>query len=185
MRVNPRHINLSEKDLEEYIYANPQLVTMPFSESPVDEWIGRQFHVPSGIIDLLGVTGNKCLVVVELKNTQFASNHITQVCRYAKDIEEIAHYSNIANETPYKLLIGTYEPSSEIITEAKAVDTYIKTIDVEYSMKIGGIWRFSQEHEEERFEKLIEISKMNEFVSLASQNDAEESEVESDTAAND
>lgn len=166
MRVDPKHINISEKDLEDYLFENPCLVKMPYTESPVREWIGRQFHVPNGIIDLLGITEGNEVVVIELKNTSFTSGHITQVCKYASNIESVLMVAGAYSE-PYKLLIGPYEPTNEIIAEADSVDVYIKTLSIQFDMSIGGHWHFSEEFTSFCNKTINEIAKLDPFVKLA------------------
>jgi hypothetical protein len=168
MNVDPHKINLSENDLESYLFENPRLVELPYSQEPIKEWFGRQLQVPSGIIDLAGITESNNIAVVELKNSEFKSSHITQVCRYASDIEQAMNIAGLIEEPfVYKLLIGTYEPDTQIIKEADSVNVSIFTISVEYDLKIGGRWHFSDKYENECREKLSKIAQMDPFVKLA------------------
>lgn len=173
MSIDPRKINLSERDLEDYLFENPSLVEMPYSFTPVMEWIGRQLHVPSGIIDLLGVTKNNCLVVVELKNAPFTTGHITQVCRYSRDIECVAEMAGLIFTKPVKLLIGTYEPSTELIVEAESVEVSFSTIDIKYEISIGGHWIVSDEYKEKRNKRLVELSETEQFIRLSTLSQAQ------------
>jgi hypothetical protein len=173
MKVDPHKINLSEKDLEDYLFENPNIVEMPLTGTPIKKWVSRQMRVPSGIIDLLGITENNILAVIELKNAPFSSGHITQVCRYAKDIEEAASASGIINPEPYKLLIGTHNPSTELIIEANSVDVMIMTIKIDFDISIGGLWRLSESFIEKRNNELKEISESEEFVRLSTISQAE------------
>jgi hypothetical protein len=173
MNVDPHKINLSERDLEDYLFENPNIVEIPLSGTPITKWISRQMRVPSGIIDLLGITTNNILVVVELKNAPFSSGHLTQVCRYARDIEEVARAAGIVNPEPYKLLIGTHDPTTELIIEANSVDVMIVTLKIDYDISIGGLWRLSESFKEKRNNEIQEISESEEFVRLSTISQAE------------
>lgn len=89
MIVPESKINLSEKDIEEYLFQNPFAVRVERTEHHVDRWIKRQYQLPSGILDLLGVTAFMDFVLVEVKNVAIDSAAITQVSRYAYDVWNI------------------------------------------------------------------------------------------------
>lgn len=168
MNVDPRKINLSEKDLEDYVFDNPEMITLPYSNTPIKEWFGRQLHIPSGIIDLAGITENNKIAVIELKNTEFVSSHITQVCRYSSDIESAMFRAGVCEEPyVYKLLIGTHRPSSIIINEAFSVNVFIYTLNIEFDLKIGGFWDFSSEYKKDRNDKILKLSQLDTFVKVA------------------
>lgn len=86
---------MKEKDLEDFLFDNPSAVSF-FSIAPwgfqntlkVNFWIGRQVNVASGIIDLLGVTAQNDFVVVEVKLGCVKPEALSQVLRYAADIDD-------------------------------------------------------------------------------------------------
>lgn len=82
-----------EKDIEQYLFNNPERVefSMYKGANPdfIEEWIHRQLIVPSGVIDLLGVTSDGHIAIVELKKESIDSKAISQVCRYAHDIQRV------------------------------------------------------------------------------------------------
>lgn len=87
MKIDISRVNLLEKDIEDWLYANPEEIVA--RSTPVCFWLGRQYRLPSGIADLIGVTHDNLVVVVEIKNVAINKAAITQVCRYAADIQEI------------------------------------------------------------------------------------------------
>src|SRR5690349_1304072 len=80
--------NHSEKDVEGWLYAHPETVRLGTSWQ-VKQWIGRQYKLPSGIADLIGVNEDGTVVVVEIKNVPADARAIAQVCRYAEDVRAI------------------------------------------------------------------------------------------------
>jgi hypothetical protein len=95
MMIDSGKVRFQEKDIEDYLYAHPESIEVLGSK--VKRWIKRQLKVPSGIIDLLGITYKGYLIVVELKNVQVDAKAITQVCRYAHDIQQIAEVYDGSN----------------------------------------------------------------------------------------
>lgn len=91
MKIDPSKANLQEKDIEQYLWQNPSIITAHRNEETltVDRWIARQLQVPSGIIDLFGILTNGAPVVVEVKNVMIDGRAIAQVLRYSHDIREI------------------------------------------------------------------------------------------------
>lgn len=68
MKIDPSKIKLTERDLEEYLWNNPYLFDEKLDNESITRWLARQYHVPSGVIDLLGVTTRENIAVIELKN---------------------------------------------------------------------------------------------------------------------
>lgn len=87
MKIDIARVNLLEKDIEDWLYENPD--TIEAGSSVVSHWIGRQYRLPSGIADLVGITHHFMLVVVEIKNVAINKAAVTQVCRYAADLQDI------------------------------------------------------------------------------------------------
>ena len=103
----------TEKDLEDYLYKYPE-------EIGVDKWIGRQFRLPSGVADLVGICGIKeeearpCVIVVELKKGVLNPNAIAQVSRYANDMRSVISTLLLYDEriTDY---FAEYNPESRLV----------------------------------------------------------------------
>lgn len=92
MRIDISKVSLSEKDIEDWLFCNPKDLPYEdewYDETPIVKWIGRQYHLPSGIADLIGLRDNGMLAVVEVKNVAINKAAILQVCRYASDLEQI------------------------------------------------------------------------------------------------
>lgn len=128
MNIDNNRINLKEKDLEDYLWEHPQEVPN------VNHWIARQFKVPSGIIDLLGISLGGTAIVVELKNTEIDSDAIAQVCRYAWDVEQIL--VRVEGDDLYqaeKIVIGTGIKNAAMF-EANAMGVDVLSFVFELSM---------------------------------------------------
>lgn len=87
LNIDPRKVSLSERDIEDWLWENPEVIG---GYSPITQWIGRQYKLPSGIADLIGIDSRDVVVVVEVKNVEINKAAILQVCRYAFDIKLIA-----------------------------------------------------------------------------------------------
>ena len=139
MQVDPRKVNLAEADIEQYLFENPEYVH--FDETYVDRWLKRQYHVPSGVIDLLGVTADGHLVVVEIKNLELRPDAIAQVRRYAFDIDHIILEMNGRNARQcYAVLVG---PSVDTHTfrECEACHVHVCCFSVSFSLSVQNlIW---------------------------------------------
>lgn len=96
---------MMERDLESLLFRNPGLIPPLFSTRfdtfpAVSSFVARQYIVPSGRIDLLGIreyAPYRTLVVVELKRGEIDARSLTQVCRYAADIENVLAYITHVN----------------------------------------------------------------------------------------
>lgn len=136
MKIDQARVNLKERDIEDYLYENPGCVTTK-SGFEVDHWIARQLQVPSGIIDLLGVSTANEAVVAEVKNVAVDSRALAQVCRYAKDIEEIL--SLMTNYGwPEKVVVGP-EIEDTAIFEANALEIRYVEFSTQLTLKIVGV----------------------------------------------
>ena len=158
MKVDPSKVNLAEKDIEDWLYENPEKLRFGWGISHnVKEWIGRQIIVPSGIIDLLGIftSHNRTgFVVVEIKNTEFTQSSILQVCRYASDIQCIAlDYSVETNDRffddVYKGVVAKGEPSNQLMFEANSVNVQLLNFYVNYEMVFDEGYEFTSEFKKE------------------------------------
>lgn len=98
MNIDLSKVNLLEKDVENWIYENPDQFSCDGSTcGPIERWIGRQYTLPSGIVDLIGVNSKGYLVIIEVKNVPITKAALTQVTRYATDIAII-----LARHTKYQ-----------------------------------------------------------------------------------
>lgn len=117
MVIDERKVNLAEADIEQWLWENPGAVNVRAGLDVV-EWTGRQFKVPSGIADLIGLTEDGDIVVVEVKNGPIAPDALTQVTRYAKDIEDIC----VAAAYKHKLYDQKFQPIISRVVIGKSID---------------------------------------------------------------
>jgi hypothetical protein len=87
--VPSNKVNLSESDIEDWLYENPGEVDTGMGT--IDRWLGRQYKLPSGIADLIGHNAFG-IAVIEIKNVPITKAAVLQVCRYAVDLEQIAEF---------------------------------------------------------------------------------------------
>lgn len=87
MELKELKSKLTEKDIEDFLWENPGVVSSP--RFTVKKWTHRQLSLPSGRLDLMGITDRNNVVVVEVKNVPVNSSAITQVSRYSYDIRQI------------------------------------------------------------------------------------------------
>lgn len=118
LKVDPCRINLLERDIEDWLYDNPDVLYAPHGRNPITRWIGRQYELPSGIADLIGVREDGKVVVVELKNVPINKAAILQVCRYTDDVKYI-----LSNRMEYKFQKDWNEPIVEMIVVGPSVDS--------------------------------------------------------------
>lgn len=120
MRIDMSKVNLTEKDIEDWLFENPEdfpTHTEYYDETPIDRWIGRQYRLPSGIADLVGIRKSGLLVVAEVKNIAISKAAILQVCRYASDLEQI-----VANRTNYNFKDKYGAPHIQKIVIGPSID---------------------------------------------------------------
>lgn len=139
MKIDMSKVNLTERDIEDWLYENPQIIYNRVYPSGflIDRWLGRQYRLPSGIADLIGVTIDLRPVVIEVKNVPINKAAVLQVCRYALDIRSIFKYQNVFSELePIRILIG---PSIDDQTEheAFACDVEYLQFDFQLNMTLG------------------------------------------------
>jgi Endonuclease NucS C-terminal domain len=132
----------SEKKLEDYLFAHPEALQDDFGFRHVDHWLKRQYRVPSGIIDLVGVApGSNQLWVVEIKNRPIKTDALTQVCRYAFDIEQICKACQGQLEGTYQRRFPAFYPIAKMVIaphftpdlwdEAEALGITVVTFEIE------------------------------------------------------
>jgi len=141
-----------EKVLEDWLLGNPDAYSDCEHEF---HWIGRQIHVASGIIDLLGVEVKpsarddsyySILHIVELKAEPAKSRHLTQVCRYAQDIEFGCDSLGL-NVGIIKAVLATDIQNNCIQFEADALGVELREVSPAFS--VSGPWGFKAEAREE------------------------------------
>lgn len=129
MKLDVSKMNLTERDIEDWLYENPNQIMTTWGV--IEKWIGRQYQLPSGIADLVGIIEGGIVAVVEVKNVPINKAALTQVCRYAADIQEILNWKpDYPNEAMRglnhveKMVVG---PSidDQTFMEAEALDVDI------------------------------------------------------------
>lgn len=149
--IDPKKVQLAEKDIEDWLYEYP-------GSLDVTKWVGRQVHVPSGIIDLLGVDEDGNPVVVEVKNVEITADAVLQVCRYAADIERGVDALRDSHQqwgcSVRRVVIGKGAIANQTMYEANAVDVELHTFGVCLELDIDGPYSFDS-YVVERDEKLL------------------------------
>jgi hypothetical protein len=172
MKVDPSKVNLAEKDIEDWLYENPDKLRFGWGISHnVKEWVGRQVKVPSGIIDLLGIftSSNRTgFVIVEIKNTEFTQSSILQVCRYASDIQNIAlDYSIETNDRFFddvcKVVVAKGKPSNQLMFEANSVNVQLVNFFVNYEMFFDEGYEFTSEFKKENKNIIDNLKESKDF----------------------
>lgn len=142
--IDPRKVNLSEKDIEDWLWENPGAVTV-YEYAPVAEWTHRQFKLPSGVADLVGVTDYNHIVVVEVKNTPIGSDALAQVSRYAADIGLISRTAlendgldRLSGPSIMRIVIGKSIDKATML-EAEALGVIVHVFDVSLTLTVTEI----------------------------------------------
>ena len=142
------HGKITEKDIEYWLWESPEAIPTIYVDAKI-RWLARQYRVPSGIIDLLGLLRGKDeiglfghVLVVEVKNVPIDSKAIAQVSRYAADIQTIMDicysgkgYSGYVH--PYldypreiiKFVIGRKPKDKRVYFEADALNISMLVFD--------------------------------------------------------
>lgn len=167
MKINPSKVNLSEKDIEDYLWENPNEVKFNYRGDSfhIDHWLARQFRVPSGIIDLFGVLNTGDPAVVEVKNVPIDAKALAQVRRYARDIEFVM-YERYRNGFPDIACIVVGESiDNQALHEAQALNVATITFSVNLSLELGTV-RWTEEYLQKIWSTLNEISKNDDLFSV-------------------
>lgn len=141
MRIDLSRLNLLERDIEDYLFDNPnqvEIVKHRFGQQRVEKWIARQFRVPSGILDLLGITSKGKPVVVEVKLGAIDAKALAQVSRYAEDIGNILYcrtQGNLSRRDVIRVAIGnTCDVRS--LHEADALDVSVICFSAQLTLSL-------------------------------------------------
>lgn len=171
MRLDINRVNLAEKDIEDWLFENPRdfpTETENYDETPIVRWIGRQYRLPSGIVDLIGIRENGKVVVVEIKNVIVNKAAILQVCRYASDIEEIlgqreSYPIRRADRTCYvsRVVVGP-GIDTQTMQEANACDVNFVQFDAYLQVEFSSM-DFDDEMYEARASELSKIARQPEW----------------------
>lgn len=138
LELTSSQVSLKEKDIEEYLYQHPHSL-LTRNKYPITHFVLRQFTVPSGIIDLVGMSEDSEAVVVEVKNVTITSDALAQVCRYAADMERIlARLPHPYVYDVHKIVVGT-NITNEAMFEANALGIRVYTFAVELDLDLNGI----------------------------------------------
>lgn len=153
MEVDPRKVNLAEADIEQYLWENPHLVQL--HRMPIERWIKRQFRIPSGILDLMGVNSMGSLAVVEIKNTELKLEHIAQVKRYAYDIDTVLTIYGAYERLCTPILIGRSVTDS-LYRDCEACGVHVQVFDVSFKLTVRSMG-WGQEFYEEREQQHMQL----------------------------
>lgn len=151
MKVDISRVNLLERDIEDWLYENPGILDAIHGTNPIEQWIGRQYQLPSGIADLIGVRQDGKLVVVEVKNVAINKAAVLQVCRYTEDLKYIVSermdYPHKANDNEPWIEMILVGPSidDQTFTEAQAVGVRVFQFSAQLSLDISSL-RYSSLH---------------------------------------
>lgn len=157
--IEPNKVQLAEKDIEDWLWENPGALQI-LDHYPIEKWIGRQVKLPSGIADLIGIFEN-AIVVVEVKNVELTAEALTQVCRYAADIDALKTDWNIErfdvnggeDELEYlsifKAVVFRGGVTNKLLHEAEALGVELHSFRVKLDLDISGEWRFTKEKYQE------------------------------------
>jgi hypothetical protein len=159
VNIDLSKVHLAEKDIEDWLWENPQ--ELDVFGIPIERWIGRQVQLPSGVADLIGIR-NSTLVVVEVKNTELTADALTQVYRYAYDIEQMQGVWSLdrleSGEWEYeeftffgvaKVVIFKGGVSNKLLYEANALGVDLRSFTVSLSLDLGSSWRWTQKKRDE------------------------------------
>lgn len=159
MIIHPSKVNLLEKDIEDYLWANPTEVEILAGGQHyfVERWLARQLKVPSGIIDLFGILNTGWAVVVEVKNVAIDARALAQVKRYAADIDATfaTRYEYEAREA---ICIAIGESiDAQSMYEAEALNVIPLVFSVSLSMGLNRS-RWTEEHRRQIDKDLTSLS---------------------------
>lgn len=170
MVIDPSKVSLCERDIEDYLYRNPDVVGV--NGWWIERWVKRQYAVPSGIIDLIGLTYGGDYVVVEVKNVAIDSSALAQVSRYAFDVMNIMQRAvsrdvdNVPSEFwPIHMLVIGKNIDTKTLLEAESMNIDIITFDVRLSLGIMPI-SWNDEFISERNSKWENLSSDGDFVRI-------------------
>lgn len=146
MKIDISRVNLLEKDIEDWLYENPGALLSRYDDNPIVRWIGRQYTLPSGIADLIGVRQDDRLVVVEVKNVAINKAAVLQVCRYQTDLQYIVsnrmEYPHIRdwNEPVIDMVLVGPSIDGQTFTEAQAVGVQVFSFSASLELDLSSLY---------------------------------------------
>lgn len=152
-------VSWNESDIEDYFYEHPKEVKCSFYQ--IDHWVARQYHVPSGIVDLIGairLPRGYSPVVVELKNRPVKSEDLAQIMRYSHDLEKILSRDVYQYPTPAKLIIAPGEIQNNVLHEAMALDIEVRPFDVSISVNLHNSWSWNKDYKKKIDQQIHDAS---------------------------
>ena len=170
MNIDISKVNLLEKDIEDWLYENPGAIPsgVSWNQGRIERWIGRQYILPSGIADLVGLRENKRVVVVEVKNVPISKAAVLQVCRYQNDLKHIVGnrmdypHKRDYNEPLIDMILIGASIDSQTLAEAKAVGIEVMTFSATVTLDISRIG-WSREYNEQVIAQQDTISARSEW----------------------
>lgn len=160
-------VNLLEKDIEDWLWANASALNC--RQFTIVEWIGRQVKLPSGIADLVGYghdggDGNRLFpVIVEVKNVPIKTEALGQVMRYGYDVLCVFDAAMGDEERPpvemhaQHIVVGT-SIDNATFAEAVAMDIAVFTFRAHVHVQIDGQVRWAHEYQEKVYQQRQEIA---------------------------
>lgn len=151
MKIDASKVNLLEKDIEDWLYENPKALPATWNENYIEQWIGRQYALPSGIADLVGLREDNRVVVVEVKNVPINKAAVLQVCRYQNDLKYILtarmDYPHIVNynEPVVDMILVGPSIDGQTFGEAQAVGVEVVTFGAMLELKLSRL-SWTSEH---------------------------------------
>lgn len=163
MIIDERKVNLAEKDIEQWLYENPDQIQIGRYSGTIKQWLKRQYEMPSGIADLIGITEEGWIAVVEVKNTAIDARALTQVCRYAADIESICETACARIGAPppegfvCKVIVGK-SIDEKTMKEARALHISIVCFSIEVTLAAWPV-EFTDEYRYESDKRIYDLSR--------------------------
>lgn len=168
MNIDISRVNLLERDIEDWLYENPEALPHWEEDNPIARWIGRQYVLPSGVADLVGLRENSKVVVVEVKNVPVNKAAVLQVCRYQNDLKHV-----LSARTEYPHIYGYNEPLVDMILigpsiddqtflEAYALGVEVMTFDVSLALNVSRL-KWSSAHRDAVSEQQNAIAERHEW----------------------
>lgn len=168
MKIDMSRVNLIEKDIEDWLYENPDALYGSYDIAPIENWIGRQYQLPSGVADLIGMRSDRMLVVIEVKNVPINKAAVLQVCRYAEDLKHIVGwrmgypYKRDNGEPVIEMVLVGPSIDDQTFDEATALGIRVFRFSVQLDLTVSSV-RWTQDHQEKVENRQISIASRPEW----------------------
>lgn len=180
MKIDQSRVNITEKDIEDWLYENPY--SLQLGRWTTIGWLARQLRLPSGIADLVGViemnidvNGDRprSISVVEVKNVPITSDALGQVVRYAEDVREVMDRVKIDDSLklhpdPARIVVGP-QIDDQTFAESRAQAISVITFETQLRLNLGGElgWKKSKkERLRETYDEMAADEPFNDLDSL-------------------